>query len=68
MAEVVEIVEVGPRDGLQNESRIIPAAEKIALVDALSRCGFARIEVASFVNPARVPQAHCEPVAATPRR
>ncbi|WP_413871471.1 hydroxymethylglutaryl-CoA lyase [Albidovulum sp.] len=56
MAEVVEIVEVGPRDGLQNESRIIPAAEKIALVDALSRCGFARIEVASFVSPKWVPQ------------
>lgn len=56
MSERVEIVEVGPRDGLQNEERIIPAADKIALVDRLSACGFARIEVTSFVNPKRVPQ------------
>lgn len=56
MSGVVEIVEVGPRDGLQNEPRAIPTAEKIALVDTLSRAGFRRIEVASFVNPARVPQ------------
>lgn len=56
MSERVEIVEVGPRDGLQNEARIIPAADKIALVDRLSACGFARIEVTSFVNPKRVPQ------------
>ncbi|GAD54520.1 hydroxymethylglutaryl-CoA lyase [Limimaricola cinnabarinus] len=56
MAERVEIVEVGPRDGLQNEARIIPTADKIALVDRLSACGFARIEVTSFVNPKRVPQ------------
>ncbi|HBV56281.1 MAG TPA: hydroxymethylglutaryl-CoA lyase, partial [Rhodobacteraceae bacterium] len=35
MAEFVEIFEVGPRDGLQNEARLIPAAEKIALVDVL---------------------------------
>jgi hydroxymethylglutaryl-CoA lyase len=52
----VEIVEVGPRDGLQNEARIIPTADKVALVNLLSRAGFRRIEVASFVNPARVPQ------------
>jgi hydroxymethylglutaryl-CoA lyase len=56
MAERVEIFEVGPRDGLQNEARLIPAAEKIALVDCLSRAGFARIEVASFVSPKWVPQ------------
>jgi hydroxymethylglutaryl-CoA lyase len=56
MAETVEIFEVGPRDGLQNEARMIPAAEKIALVDCLSAAGFRRIEVASFVSPARVPQ------------
>jgi hydroxymethylglutaryl-CoA lyase len=56
MAERVEIFEVGPRDGLQNEARRIPAAEKIALVDCLSRAGFARIEVASFVSPKWVPQ------------
>lgn len=56
MAEKVEIFEVGPRDGLQNESRPIPAAEKIALVDCLSKAGFRRVEVASFVSPKWVPQ------------
>ncbi|MBF9046267.1 hydroxymethylglutaryl-CoA lyase [Rhodobacterales bacterium LSUCC0031] len=56
MAERVEIFEVGPRDGLQNEKRLIPAAGKIALVDALSRAGFRRIEVTSFVSPKWVPQ------------
>ncbi|WP_323717200.1 hydroxymethylglutaryl-CoA lyase [Paracoccus aminovorans] len=52
----VEIFEVGPRDGLQNESRPIPTAEKIALVDLLSQAGFRRIEVTSFVPPKWVPQ------------
>lgn len=52
----VEIFEVGPRDGLQNEKRLIPTEEKIALVDVLSRVGFRRIEVASFVSPKWVPQ------------
>ncbi len=52
----VEIVEVGPRDGLQNEPRPIPVADKIALTDALSAAGFARIECASFVSPTWVPQ------------
>src|SRR6056297_1267177 len=56
MADRVEIFEVGPRDGLQNETRRIPTAEKIALVDTLSSAGFARIEVASFVSPKWVPQ------------
>ncbi|MBO9409504.1 hydroxymethylglutaryl-CoA lyase [Shimia sp. R9_1] len=56
MAEYVEIFEVGPRDGLQNEKRQIPTAEKIALVDCLSEAGFKRIEVASFVSPKWVPQ------------
>jgi len=56
MAEKVEIFEVGPRDGLQNEARPIPTADKIALVDCLSMAGFARIEVASFVSPKWVPQ------------
>lgn len=56
MAEYVEIFEMGPRDGLQNEKREIPTAEKIALVDCLSRAGFKRIEVASFVSPKWVPQ------------
>jgi hydroxymethylglutaryl-CoA lyase len=56
MAETVEIFEVGPRDGLQNEARTIPTAEKVALIDTLSRAGFRRIEVASFVSPKWVPQ------------
>ncbi|SOC10367.1 hydroxymethylglutaryl-CoA lyase [Rhodobacter maris] len=56
MADFVEIVEMAPRDGLQNEKRLIPTADKIALVDALSEAGFGRIEVASFVSPKWVPQ------------
>jgi len=54
--ETVEIFEVGPRDGLQNEKRQIPTVEKIALVNKLSEAGFRRIEVASFVSPKWVPQ------------
>ncbi len=53
---VVEIFEVGPRDGLQNEARLIPATEKVALINCLSLAGFRRIEVASFVSPKWVPQ------------
>lgn len=56
MADYVEIFEMAPRDGLQNEKRLIATAEKIALVDLLSRAGFRRIEVASFVSPKWVPQ------------
>lgn len=56
MGEFVEIVEVGPRDGLQNEARAIPVAEKVALIDRLSQVGFRRIEAASFVSPRWVPQ------------
>jgi len=56
MAEFVRIHEVGPRDGLQNEKRIISTADKIHLVDLLSACGFERIEVTSFVRADRVPQ------------
>ncbi|WP_297776259.1 hydroxymethylglutaryl-CoA lyase [uncultured Roseovarius sp.] len=56
MAEHVEIFEVGPRDGLQNEARHIPTRDKIAFVDCLSDAGFSRIEVASFVSPKWVPQ------------
>jgi hydroxymethylglutaryl-CoA lyase len=56
MPEPVEIVEVGPRDGLQNEKGVIATADKIALIDLLSTAGFARIEAASFVSPKWVPQ------------
>lgn len=50
------VYEVGPRDGLQNEKIIIPTAQKIALIDALSRVGFRKIEATSFVSPKWVPQ------------
>lgn len=56
MAEHIEIFEVGPRDGLQNEKRDISVADKVKLVDILSHAGFARIECASFVSPKWVPQ------------
>lgn len=56
MAERVEIFEVGPRDGLQNEAARIATRDKIAFVNLLSEAGFARIEVASFVSPKWVPQ------------
>ena len=56
MTDRAEIFEVGPRDGLQNEPRAIPVAEKIAFVDLLSRAGFRCIEVGSFVSPKAVPQ------------
>ncbi|GGY91588.1 hydroxymethylglutaryl-CoA lyase [Pseudoduganella plicata] len=52
----VKIVEVGPRDGLQNEKENVPADVKIALVDRLTAAGFANIEAASFVSPKWVPQ------------
>jgi hydroxymethylglutaryl-CoA lyase len=56
MAEMVTLYEVSPRDGLQNETRPVPTADKIQLVDQLSDCGFTHIEVTSFVSPKRVPQ------------
>lgn len=52
----IEFVEVGPRDGLQNEAHIVSTAEKLALISRALQAGARRIEVASFVNPARVPQ------------
>jgi hydroxymethylglutaryl-CoA lyase len=52
----VKIVEVGPRDGLQNEQETIPAAVKIGLIDRLTDAGFVNIEAASFVSPKWVPQ------------
>ena len=52
----VSIVEMAPRDGLQNEKALIDTRDKIALVDRLSDCGFERIEVTSFVSPKWVPQ------------
>jgi hydroxymethylglutaryl-CoA lyase len=56
LPERVVITEVGPRDGLQNESREIPVEQKVALIDSLSASGLARIEAASFVHPRAIPQ------------
>jgi len=56
MADTVTLFEVGARDGLQNEKRLVPTLKKIDLVDRLSRCGFSKIEVTSFVSPKWVPQ------------
>lgn len=52
----VRLVEVGPRDGLQNEAQPISVADKVQLVDALSAAGLGYIEVGSFVSPKWVPQ------------
>lgn len=52
----VTLVEVSPRDGLQNEKRLLPAETKVELVDRLSAAGFSAIEVTSFVSPKAVPQ------------
>lgn len=52
----VSIVEMAPRDGLQNESAVLSTADKVELVERAVRAGARRIEVTSFVNPARVPQ------------
>ena len=56
LPQQVKIVEVGPRDGLQNEKDSIPADVKIELVNRLTAAGFANIEAASFVSPKWVPQ------------
>jgi len=55
-ADTVRIVEVGARDGLQNEKTLLPAEVKIALIDRLSSTGLATIEATSFVSPKWVPQ------------
>src|SRR5574339_186660 len=52
----VKIVEVGPRDGLQNEPKNVPAAVKIELIDRLSDAGLPAVEATSFVSPKWVPQ------------
>ena len=53
---MIRIVEVGPRDGLQNETVQIPTSAKIAFIDALSRSGVDEVEVTAFVSPQWVPQ------------
>lgn len=56
MTDFVRIVEVGPRDGLQNEKQAVSTADKISLVDRLSATGLRSIEATSFVSPRWVPQ------------
>ena len=56
MSDVVRIVEVGPRDGLQNEKQLVATADKIELINRLSATGLRSIEATSFVSPKWVPQ------------
>ncbi|ODT64125.1 MAG: hydroxymethylglutaryl-CoA lyase [Phenylobacterium sp. SCN 69-14] len=56
MTRFIEIVEVGPRDGLQNEKAILDVARKLDFISRLQAAGAQRMEVVSFVNPNRVPQ------------
>ncbi|WP_297511230.1 hydroxymethylglutaryl-CoA lyase [uncultured Caulobacter sp.] len=56
MSRFIQIVEVGPRDGLQNEKLSLSVEEKLDLIRKLEACGAKRMEVVSFVNPNRVPQ------------
>lgn len=70
MTKKIEIIEVGPRDGLQNQDAILSTADKVAMIGKLIDAGARRIEVASFVNPVRVPQMAGaeEVIAALPER
>jgi len=52
----VKIVEVGARDGLQNEAQVVPTAVKVSLIDRLAAAGLTTIEAGAFVHPKRVPQ------------
>ena len=56
MSRRIEIVEVGPRDGLQNETAVVETPDKITFIQRLEAAGARRIEAVSFVNPRRVPQ------------
>jgi len=56
LPKFVSIVEVGPRDGLQNEGRFVPTEQKIELIERLSETGLRRIEITSFVHPKAIPQ------------
>jgi hydroxymethylglutaryl-CoA lyase len=56
LPKAVTVYEVGPRDGLQNESRMVATADKIGFIDKLSRTGLRYIEISSFVNPKWIPQ------------
>ena len=56
MPQRVTVVEVGPRDGLQNEKGVIPTEAKIAFINMLSEAGFSVVEATSFVSPKAIPQ------------
>lgn len=56
VSPAIRIIEVGPRDGLQHESNLVPTATKVSFVNALSRTGVAEIEAGSFVSPRAIPQ------------
>ena len=56
MSRFIEIVEVGPRDGLQNEKALLDVDQKLAFIGRLEAAGARRMETVSFVNPKRVPQ------------
>ncbi len=56
MSEHVRVVEVSPRDGLQNEKAVVPSAIKIELIERLAACGYDTVEATSFVSPKWVPQ------------
>src|SRR3954447_2416467 len=56
MAQRVRLVDVGPRDGLQNEQASVPTDVKVALIDLLTEAGFPAIEATAFVSPKWVPQ------------
>ena len=70
MSRRIEIVEVGPRDGLQNEKTLLEVGQKLEMIQRLEAAGARRMEVVSFVNPKRVPQmAGAEEImAALPRK
>lgn len=55
----VRIVEVGPRDGLQNEKAVIPTATKVQLINQLVDAGVSDVEAGAFVSPKWVPQVRC---------
>jgi isopropylmalate/homocitrate/citramalate synthase len=69
MPRRVTVVEVGPRDGLQNERRPVPAATKVRLIEMLADAGVPVVEATSFVSPRAVPQlADADEVLAAIRR
>lgn len=66
--DFVKIVEVGPRDGLQNEKMLVPAQVKIELIERLANNGLSVVEATSFVSPKWVPQVrhtHCQQISVT---